>query len=425
MSSSDIAISVRGLGKAYEIRRGVEQHITLTEQALSRLRHPLRRQASETFWALRDVDADIARGQVTALVGRNGAGKSTLLKVLSRITAPTTGRVEVDGRIGSLLEVGTGFHPELTGRENIFLNGSILGMTRAEVKRQFDAIVDFAGVEAFLDMPVKRYSSGMYVRLAFAVASHLDTEILIVDEVLAVGDQDFQRQCLGKLGTIANDGRTVVLVSHNMGVVKQIAHQALLLRDGRAISMGSVEDAIAGYVHQTATGDDFQTFTDKDRWDLHLAREVELVSGRMGGHPAGFFDAADDITFDLNLRANESVEALRVSLTLSASSGEPVGTTFSESFTSPARGETAGITIRIPDLALAPGRYHLAVATGVGDASTGHRDFDVITNALAFEVAPGAGANGAFEHWQGHWGRVRINPLIVQQGVTEHARLTL
>ena len=425
MSSSDTAIAMRGLGKAYEIRRSEEQHITLAEQALDRLRHPLRTRTSETFWALRDMDADIARGQVTALVGRNGAGKSTLLKVLSRITAPTTGRVEIDGRVGSLLEVGTGFHPELTGRENIFLNGSILGMTRAEVRRQFDLIVEFAGVASFLDTPVKRYSSGMYVRLAFAVASHLDTEILIVDEVLAVGDQDFQRQCLGKLGSIAKDGCTVVLVSHNMGVVKQIAHQALLLREGRVISAGSVEDAIAGYMHQTATGDDFQTFTDNDRWDLQLAREVEIISGRMGGHPSGFFDASDDVSFDVNLRANETVGALRISLTLSASSGEPVGSTFSQSFVPPANGDTAMVSVRIPDLALAPGRYHLAVATGVGDARTGHRDFDVITNVLPFEVAPGVGADGAFEHWQSHWGRIRINPLVVQQGVIDHAHLAL
>lgn len=417
MSSSDVAVSLRNVGKSYEIRQSSGQHITLAEHMLSRVRHPRRSSQKKTFWALQEVDADIERGKVTALVGRNGAGKSTLLKVLSRITAPTTGRIEVDGRIGSLLEVGTGFHPELTGRENIYLNGSILGMSRAEVSRQFDAIVAFAGVEAFLETPVKRYSSGMYVRLAFAVASHLDTEILIVDEVLAVGDQDFQRQCLGKLGALATDGRTVVLVSHNMGVVKQIADRAILLRDGRVASCGSVEDAIAGYAHQEASGEGLETFTDKDRWDLQLGREVELISGRMGGSPAGFFAAMQDITFDLNVRANQAVAGVRVSLTLSASSGEPVGTSFSEQFDAPAIGEATTLSVRIPNLTLAPGRYHMAVATGTGDARTGHRDYDVITRSLPFEVAPNEGANGAFENWQGHWGRLRLDRLIVEAKV--------
>jgi len=180
MSSDQLAISVRGLSKNYVIRHNA-QHVTLAEAALSRLRHPMRRSRREEFWALRDVDLEVRRGEVLGVIGRNGAGKSTLLKVLSRITDPTTGVIDLWGRVGSLLEVGTGFHPELTGRENIYLNGSILGMNRAEIEAQFDAIVDFAGVERFLDTPVKRYSSGMYVRLAFAVAAHLETEILIVD----------------------------------------------------------------------------------------------------------------------------------------------------------------------------------------------------------------------------------------------------
>ena len=194
-----ISISVRGLSKSYTITHNEVKHSTLTETLLHRFRHPFAKRETETFWALQDVSFDIKRGDVVGVIGRNGAGKSTLLKILSQITEPTSGEIDLFGRVGSLLEVGTGFHPELTGRENIYLNGAILGMRRAEISKQFSAIVEFAGVEKFLDTPVKRYSSGMYVRLAFAVAAHLHPEILIVDEVLAVGDSEFQRKCLDKM----------------------------------------------------------------------------------------------------------------------------------------------------------------------------------------------------------------------------------
>src|SRR5215204_3370121 len=219
--SSNAAISVRGLGKSYRISHQ-EHHSTLSEQIVQRLRHPLRRASSETLWALRDVDLDVGWGEVVGVIGRNGAGKSTFLKLLSRITAPTTGEIALRGRVGSLLEVGTGFNWELTGRENIFLNGSILGMTRREVRRRFAEIVDFAGVERFLDTPVKRYSSGMYMRLAFAIAAYLQPEILLVDEVLAVGDADFQKKCLNKMEDVAHEGRTVLFVSHNMQSITRL-----------------------------------------------------------------------------------------------------------------------------------------------------------------------------------------------------------
>ncbi len=202
----------------------------------------------EEFWALKDVSFEVAQGEVLGIIGRNGAGKSTLLKVLSRITEPTKGRVTLRGRVASLLEVGTGFHPELTGRENIFLNGAILGMTRSEITKKFEEIVDFAGVEKFLDTPVKRYSSGMYVRLAFAVAAHLDPEILIIDEVLAVGDSEFQKKCLGKMKDVAMYGRTVLLVSHNMGSIKQLCSRCLLMENGKLVSMGDVDKAVSSYV---------------------------------------------------------------------------------------------------------------------------------------------------------------------------------
>ena len=249
MSASDIAISVRGLGKAYTITHDQEKHITLAETLLSRLKNPLKGFNKETFWALQDLSFEIKKGEVVGIIGRNGAGKSTLLKVLSRITEPTRGEVDLFGRVGSLLEVGTGFHPELTGRENIFLNGAILGMGKAEIRRHFDAIVDFAGVEKFLDTPVKRYSSGMYVRLAFAVAAHLSTEILIIDEVLAVGDAEFQKKCLSKMSDVANAGRTVLFVSHNMNAVQQLCNRVIRLVSGRLDSdTTDVRSGVLGYL---------------------------------------------------------------------------------------------------------------------------------------------------------------------------------
>lgn len=202
-----------------------------------------------TLWALQDVSLAVEQGEVLGIIGRNGAGKSTLLKILSRVTAPTSGRIRVKGRVASLLEVGTGFHPELTGRENVFLNGAILGMTKAEVARKFDEIVAFSEIEAFIDTPVKRYSSGMYVRLAFAVAAHLDPEILVVDEVLAVGDMAFQKKCLGKMGDVAQGGRTVLFVSHNMTAIKTLCHRAILLRGGQLVADGEAERVVGEYAH--------------------------------------------------------------------------------------------------------------------------------------------------------------------------------
>jgi lipopolysaccharide transport system ATP-binding protein len=248
MSSNEALLSVRGLSKSYRIGRA-RKHTTLAEALAHRLRSPLRRGGEpQTFWALKDVSFDVRRGDVVGVIGRNGAGKSTLLKVISRITEPTGGEVRLYGRTGSLLEVGTGFHGELTGRENIFLNGAILGMRREDIRRRFDEIVAFAGVEQFLDTPVKHYSSGMYVRLAFAVAAHLDPEILVIDEVLAVGDVEFQEKCLGKMSEIARSDRTILFVSHNLQSVSRLCNKALFLRRGRLCCSGACEPVISAYL---------------------------------------------------------------------------------------------------------------------------------------------------------------------------------
>jgi len=248
-SNTDVAIAARGVSKSYTITRNAETHTTASEALVARLKNPRQRVEKETFWALSDLSFEIARGDVVGVVGRNGAGKSTLLKILSQITEPTRGEFDLRGRVGSLLEVGTGFHHELTGRENIYLNGSILGMSRREITKQFEAIVEFAGVTQFLDTPVKRYSSGMYVRLAFAVAAHLSSEILIVDEVLAVGDAEFQRKCLGKMQDAAQSGRTVLFVSHHMQSVAALCNKGMYLTKGRMTFYGDVQEAVRHYLN--------------------------------------------------------------------------------------------------------------------------------------------------------------------------------
>jgi lipopolysaccharide transport system ATP-binding protein len=250
---SKIAISVNKLGKRYRIGGQRASYKTIRESIIAAAGKPLRwmrgeRQiANNSFWALNDVSFEVNHGDVIGIIGRNGAGKSTLLKILSRITKPTTGRVELHGRVGSLLEVGTGFHPELTGRENIFLNGAILGMKRVEINRKFDEIVSFSEVEKFLDTPVKYYSSGMYVRLAFAVAAHMEPEILLVDEVLAVGDIAFQNKCLRKMGDVANEGRTILFISHNMAAIESLCQKGVVLDNGCVDFVGTQTEAIAKY----------------------------------------------------------------------------------------------------------------------------------------------------------------------------------
>jgi lipopolysaccharide transport system ATP-binding protein len=246
MSSNPVTISARGLSKSYVIEHK-EHEATAVETLLRSAATAFRRPAREEIWSLRDVSFDVHRGDIVGVVGRNGAGKSTLLKVLSRITEPTRGEARIAGRVGSLLEVGTGFQGELTGRENIYLNGAILGMRRSEITRRFDEIVDFSGVEPFLDTPVKRYSSGMYVRLAFAVAAHLDTDILFVDEVLAVGDAEFQKKSIGRLSDVAQEGRTVLIVGHNLTTLESLCNRGMLLEKGRLLHSGGLADTIARY----------------------------------------------------------------------------------------------------------------------------------------------------------------------------------
>lgn len=299
-------ITVENIGKQYRV--GADASGMLRDRIADALRNPVaafRRKPRETFWALRDVSFEVQEGEVLGLIGRNGAGKSTLLKVLSRITKPTVGHAEIHGRVGSLLEVGTGFHPELSGRENVFLNGAVLGMGRREITRKFDEIVTFAEVEKFIDTPVKFYSSGMYIRLAFAVAAHLETEILFVDEVLSVGDVSFQKKCLGKMGDVAAQGRTVVFVSHNMATVTRLCHRAMLLAGGQVVFDGDVRSAISRYLPVAAEDGEICYVARERITGPHVgSARVETSSGN-GDH-----DYGTPIAFEFDIEVPEPCTGL-------------------------------------------------------------------------------------------------------------------
>ncbi len=347
----------------------------------------------EEIWALRDVSFTVDQGEVLGVIGRNGAGKSTLLKILSRVTAPTSGQVKVRGRIASLLEVGTGFHPELTGRENIYLNGAILGMTRQEVRRKFDEIVAFAEVEKFIDTPVKRYSSGMYVRLAFAVAAHLESEILLVDEVLAVGDAEFQKKCLGKMGDVASkEGRTVLFVSHNMAAVKSLCTRAVLIQAGNFIANGDMDFVIRAYLIQTSN-----TSTSNYTIPFSLPREGNGVLKFLGWYIESDLllysrrtYSCQPCTFKLLYKANSINYLKNVSVTITIKNllGNPIFSSATWLTDSDfAEIPLAGVlSCRFVDFPLAPGTYvvHLfcSVNNDVADRIINAGTFDVITDDI-------------------------------------------
>ena len=304
---SDTIITVENLSKRYIIGHQRDRRDALRHRLDGAMRAPLKwlrsrsaekKNAKEEFWALKDVSFEVQQGDAVGIIGRNGAGKSTLLKILSRITEPTRGRITLRGRIASLLEVGTGFHQELTGRENIFLNGAILGMSRAEIKRKFDEIVAFSEVEKFLDTPVKRYSSGMYVRLAFAVAAHLEPEILIVDEVLAVGDASFQKKCLGKMGQVAKGGRTVLFVSHNMAAVRALCNKAIYLKTGAVKAVGEVEPLMQKYLTENGA-----TEGQRFKAPVNLGPALKLLSFSFDPNP---IESGATLRFSLVIRAEKA-----------------------------------------------------------------------------------------------------------------------
>lgn len=392
-------IRVDNLGKRYAIGRR-EHFVTMREMLVNAFTAPLRRMRSfgrgghaanangaDHFWALKDLSFEVAPGEVLGVIGRNGAGKSTLLKILSRITEPTAGRVELHGRVGSLLEVGTGFHSELTGRENIFLSGAIMGMRRAEIVRKFDQIVAFAEIDDFIDTPVKRYSSGMYVRLAFAVAAHLEPEILLIDEVLAVGDVSFQKKCLGKIGEVAHGGRTVLFVSHNMAAIEALCTRCLMLSGGRRAAAGEPLAVMSRYVAEgSAPGDGavaLECHQGRRPGDTPTMMRVELRNG--SGAQSGAIRMGEAMEIRVSYRAERPVRPVLGSV-IKTSYGAAVfcvSDRFCGQLAECAPRAEATVACRVERLMLIPGSY--SIDLWLGDAGD---DFDVIFDAISFEVLP-------------------------------------
>jgi lipopolysaccharide transport system ATP-binding protein len=402
----DTVIAVENLSKSYLVG-----HQYMSHESYTALRDVIAREARnftrktldfvrgrqivqgdevEEFWALRDVSFEVKRGEVLGIIGRNGAGKSTLLKILSRITEPTRGRITIRGRVASLLEVGTGFHPELTGRENIYLNGAILGMTREEIRRKFDEIVAFAEVERFLDTPVKRYSSGMYVRLAFAVAAHLEPEILIVDEVLSVGDAAFQRKCMGKMSDVTQQGRTILLVSHNMSAVLNICSKGLLLSAGRVCVLGDASDCVRQYMKEVTQVRQLPLELRTDRLGNGSVRFTRVYIANNCVSTINEVRSGDDITIVIELENNTGAPLTRfhVAVPIRDLSDSIVCYLSSalqrNDFEYIPYSKTIRIGIRIPKFQVVPGRYTLSLYSSVREELA-----DWVRGAITFEVQPG------------------------------------
>jgi lipopolysaccharide transport system ATP-binding protein len=388
-------IKVEGLGKQYRIGVRFQQFATLRDSLSRAVRKPLdvlrSNGDSGMFWALKDVDFEVAPGEVVGVVGRNGAGKSTLLKILSRITQPTTGSAELYGRVASLLEVGTGFHPELTGRENVFLNGAILGMRKAEISRKFDEIIAFAEIERFIDTPVKHYSSGMYVRLAFAVAAHLEPEILIVDEVLAVGDSQFQKRCLGKMNEVAKSGRTVLFVSHNIRAVAQLCDNCIWIDEGQVASRGPSQDVVVDYLTSVQPQKMDGLITDEmhehETPELSFTR-VALLDENCNPVPAVYF--GDTLRFRAEFEVRTPLEQVRLGLAVHrfdeavVCAVQHTDAALDLLNLQPGR-YIANIQVEVP---LIPGFYYVALFAKPhgGYWTSGDRSLDYVPHALAFNV---------------------------------------
>ncbi len=422
------AITVENLGKAYRLGLKEEVPDTLVGAATSWMKAPLRnfhrlrrlntfsaradQEEQDIVWALRDVSFEVAEGEVLGIIGRNGAGKSTLLKILSRITEPTTGRATIRGRVSSLLEVGTGFHPELSGRENIYMNGTILGMTKREIDQKFDEIVDFSGVERFLDTPIKRYSSGMKVRLAFSVAAHLEPEILIIDEVLAVGDAEFQKKCLGKMQDVASQGRTVLFVSHNMPAVRSLTSRGVFLQSGQIAYEGGTSQAIDAYLNEAviqangANGnlDYFRRSRRDDSATVGIERiwvsGYERASGLLPRIESG-----SSVTICCEISSSISLERACLSVGLLRNHEQRVSTFFSQDqqFDFSLTVGRQVVRLEVSDLPLAPGLY--TVDVGI-NKNANAKAFDVVLDYPLFEVGIDELATGELDWASRPWGAV-------------------
>ncbi len=402
-----LAIRVDDLGKQYRLGAQVGAYNTLRDaisraasntgswlHTLGQPRSP--RSTRNTIWALRHISFEVMQGQVLGVIGRNGAGKSTLLKILSRVTEPTEGAGEIHGRVGSLLEVGTGFHPELTGRENIYLNGAILGMKRVEITRKFDEIVEFAEISRFIDTPVKRYSSGMYLRLAFAVAAHLEPEILVVDEVLAVGDAEFQRKCLGKMSDVAQQGRTVLFVSHNMSAILRLTQEAIVIEKGQLALRAPTAKAVDYYLSQGISKEGERT------WDASEVpasarpfRPIAVRTCAKNGKVTDTLRSVEPISIEVEYQLTAPLTGLRVGIYLSTTRGEPIFTSFDtddpslyERYTSRPAGRYVSRAVIPPDF-LNEGRYVIGLNASSFNIKRYFQDEQSLTFSVDAAGAPG------------------------------------
>jgi lipopolysaccharide transport system ATP-binding protein len=437
---SKIAIKAENLSKRYRIGLKEEMHDTLFGTMASWLRSPLasfrqlrrlshfgddRRDTDDIIWALKDVSFEVNQGEVVGVIGRNGAGKTTLLKILSRITEPTSGRAVINGRVSSLLEVGTGFHPELTGRENVYLNGTVLGMTKAEVDRKFDEIVDFSGVEKFIDTPVKRYSSGMQVRLAFSVAAHLEPEIMLVDEVLAVGDSRFQKKCLGKMDRVSKEGRTVLFVSHNMAAVDFLTGRTIYIRSGKVAAYADSRRVIEQYLTESQLHPDSEVremdYYRRDHGEQSPVKTVSVwINDVSDPNPTIYMGEA--FTINVKMKVTESIQDAHIDVTLKNANDDRVVFLFSrdQKYVLSLKPGEYVVSARVDELTLAPGSY--SVDVGINQ-SVRTRAFDVIRNYPVFCVA----SHDGIKHWVNRpWGVVHCDSIRWQTSrieTTEHSEV--
>ena len=365
----------------------------------------------DKFWALKNISFQVDRGDTVAIIGRNGAGKSTLLKLISRITSPTEGEIRIRGRIASMLEVGTGFHPELTGRENIYLNGAIMGMSRAEVTKKMDAIIDFSEIEQFIDTPVKRYSSGMHVKLGFAVAANLDPDLMICDEVLAVGDINFQQKCLTKMSEIARDGRAVLYVSHNMRTVNQLCNRGLYLENGQLLYDGTVERAVELYGGSSARSR--QRNLDEAPRGKGRGQTMRLMEIQFLDTASMEFDQDREVVFVLSFDSHFSEPNVRLRMVLQNSIATPIAMAETESFPV-SNGETVKRTFRFSLRGLAPAEYVLGLSLVSGTPRGRTVIYDEIVDVSRFVVAEDAAVNDGFVWAERKWGNLRLGRLEME-----------
>lgn len=404
-------IKVSNIGKKYKILTNNEQKDTFAAVLLDSFKGGFgkKKKNEGEFWALKDVNFTVNKGDRIGIIGHNGAGKSTLLKVFSRITKPTTGEIQIKGRVSSLLEVGTGFHMELTGRENVYLNGSILGMSREEIDRKFNDIVEFSEVGAFIDTPVKKYSSGMFVKLAFAVSANLDPDILIVDEVLAVGDMKFQEKCLGKMSDVASDGRTVIYVSHSMRTIQQLCNRVIVMDHGKVIYDGDVDEGVKIYMNNNMKINSFIDFTNQKR-QPHVNKNARMLSSKIINNEECKFKSGDELIFDLKWNSYKEIDYVRLRAEVLYSDNTPAGASFSFPIKNIKKNEEYLDRFKLDISQLAPGKYTVIFVLYQVNKFGTYSDIDRVEHGLNFEIVEDDN-NEKIEWTHRWWGHVILPKL--------------